>query len=336
MSSVFISYSQHDRAFAKKLNRDLKSSGINTWIDYEKIDPGDSLIERIDHGLQSNAHVLIVISASYLTSSWAQWETNTAMSAALDGRSNAVIPILLEDVWMDVPQSLRQKTFVDFRQHANVLEYRSSMKRLLAVLRRGQRPLAVRTGRPSVLVSGGRDPHRDAKAFQLSYQLGHRLGERAMALRSGCAAGVDEWFCRGATSALQEAGKNPTDHLICYSVRGRESQHDYGQQQLSAYSRRSEGVPEMITESEIVVLLGGSSNTQYLGVLALLEDRVVLPVAATGGAAADLHSIILSRYERIYGDLLPNAQFRSLAAINAPPDELATRVLKLIDQCCYC
>jgi hypothetical protein len=152
-------------------------------------------------------------------------------------------------------------------------------------------------------------------------------------MRCGIAEGVDESFCRGAVEALQALGENPDDFLTCYLGRGRTPAHSYGQQLFSAYARREEGVPELITESDIAVLLGGSKNTQYIGVMALLENKVVFPVAATGGAAADLHLIILGRYERTFRNRLDINKFRALANVNTKPIALVQRVIELIDLC---
>jgi hypothetical protein len=146
---------------------------------------------------------------------------------------------------------------------------------------------------------------------------------------------ASEWALWETMTSVTAAVAEKRDSLVCYF--GRASRpahgHGHGQQIASAYPSRESGIPELITDSDVVVLLGGAKSTQYLGVLALLERRVVFPLAATGGAAADLHTIILSRYERTFANRLPINKFRALANVNAKPAQLAGVAVELIDLC---
>lgn len=333
MSSAFISHSSIDKPFVRRLREDLEASGVTTWLDEDQILPGQSFVERISQGLESNDHVLLVVSKSFLASEWSLWETNASIASVVGGKGNHLIPVLLDDVWEEVPSLLRDKVYVDFRKAGNVVEYRHAVGLLLnALLGRKASPL-IKAKAPVVLVTGGRDPKYNALAFQVAYEFGKLLGAGKQQMICGVAQGVDESFCRGASESLEALGEDPHRFLTCYCGRGRASFHKYGQQIMSVFSRREEGVPELVTDADVVVLFGGSKNTQYMGVLALLENKVVFPVAATGGAAADLFTIILGRYERIYGDRLARSRFQALANINATPVELAQRTLGLMREC---
>ncbi len=333
MPTAFISHSSIDKPFVRRLRDDLKASGVNTWLDEEQISPGQSFVERINHGLADADFVLLVISKNFLSSEWTLWEANASIAAAVKAKADSVIPLLIENVWDKAPALLRGKVYVDFRDHTNVLEYGHYLAHLLSVLHRAKAPPIVKTRTPTVLVTGGRNPERNAVAFQVAYEFGKLLGTRRQQMFSGIAIGVDENFCRGATETLEAVGENARDYLTCYCGRGRIPSHDFGQQIMSVYKCREEGVPELVMNADIAVLFGGSRNTQYIGVLALLEDKVVFPVAATGGAAVDLHTIILSRYSRTFRDRLEIGRFRSLASINLKPADMAQKIVGLIDLC---
>jgi hypothetical protein len=165
----------------------------------------------------------------------------------------------------------------------------------------------------------------------VAYEIGTQLGRRKLPLRSGIASGVDKWFCRGASEELKRLGQDPNELLTCYRDREARPDHPYGRQLRSALRRREEGVPEIISESDVVVLLGGAKNTQYIGVLALLERKIVLPVAATEGAALDLHAIILSRFDRTMANRVDIDRFKALGDTGTTPAKLAERVADLVD-----
>ena len=333
MPSAFISHSSVDKSFVRRLNADLEASGVTTWLDEEQIRPGQSFVDAINNGLASNDFILLVISAGFLSSKWALWETNTSIAAAVKVKAGSVIPLLIEGVWGSVPPLLQDKVYIDFSDHGNLSKYDHSLGRLLRVLHGSKTPPIVKTKKPAVFVTGGRDPKYNAMAFQVAYEFGKRWAMRKNQMVSGVAEGVDECFCRGATESLQTSGDNPHRYLTCYCGRGRTPHHNFGRQIISAFANREEGIPELITDSDVAVFFGGAKNTQYIGVLALLENKVVLPVAATAGAAADLHSIILARFDSTFGDRLDKNRFRSLANINAAPGDLAQEVVELIDLC---
>lgn len=333
MPSAFLSHSSIDKPFVRGLKTDLEAAGITVWLDEDQIQPGQSFVERINNGLESNDFVLLVVSANFLGSEWALWETNTSIAATIKSKSHSVIPLLLDNVWDSVPPLLRDKIYVDFRNSGNILDYRHSLGRLVSTLLGRKAPALVKSKSPVVLVTGGRDPLKNAQAFKVAYEFGKLLGNRKQRSITGIAKGVDEQFAKGISEQLSSQGLDPHEFLTCYGNRGGHSDHSYGQQIESMYSHRSEGIPELISESDIAVLFGGAKNTQYIGVLALLEGRIVIPAAATGGAAKDLYNIVLSRYQRTFAGQVDIKELHAVANINATPLQIAERCAHLVDLC---
>lgn len=330
MTKVFLSHSSVDKSFARRLSNDLKANDINVWLDEEQIRPGQSIVGRINDGLAKNDFVLLVVSGSFLASEWATWETNTSIKKAVDSKADTVIPLLIDDVWASAPPLLADKLFVDFRKHGNVAEYRHSLGRLTASLTGKMAPPKLKNRRPVVMVTGGRDSGRNAKAFSAAFEFGRLVGQHQYQALCGTALGVDESFARGVTESLTTLSKDPHDFLRCYFGRGRNSYHAFGMQLESAYANREEGIPELINDADVIVLFGGSKNTQYAGILSLLENKVVLPVAATSGAAKDIHNIILSRYEKTFGVTLSKSRFMNIANVSGSTSDIAKRCFDLL------
>jgi TIR domain/Sir2- and TIR-associating SLOG family len=291
------------------------------------IKPGDSIVSQINNGLQNSDFVLLVISAKFLRSNWASWESNASIVHAIKVQRSVVIPILLEDVWNDVPPLVRDKLYVDFRNHSNLLEYRSCLKRLLSVLSIG---VDVRIQKmPVITVTGGRNPNFQV-AFTVAYELGRLLGSHSYRIVTGVAQGVDEHFARGAAEGLQAQKLEPRNYLTAYSTKNLTLAHSLGKILNTRFGSREEGVPEMVSEADIVILMGGSKNTNYFGVLSLLESKVVLPVEYTGGAASDLYSLCISRYQKVFGSLLSKNRFEDLADRSRTPREMASICFELV------
>ncbi|GEM_PF-4502892 len=332
MTNVFLSHSSIDKPFIRRLSTDLRENGINVWLDEENILPGQSIVERINQALEKNDFILLAVSRSFLESEWATWETNASINKAIQDKSDSVIPLLLEDVWESVPMLLADKCYIDFRKHGNIVEYRHSLGKLTSTLLPTALPPKSNTLIPRVLVTGGRNKKFNSTAFHAAFEFGKLIGDQQCQALTGTAWGVDEYYARGVTESITAQSADPHRFLTCYYGRGRTPDHSFGMQIESMYTNREEGIPELITETDIVVLFGGGKNTHYLGVLALLEGKVVLPSAATGGAARDVHSLIRSRFEKTFGSKLPKQSFMELANTNGSASEMAARCFSLLQR----
>jgi len=58
MPKVFISHSSKDKAFAEHLAADLKNAGLEVWLDKWEIEVGDSIVKKINAGLNALLEVL--------------------------------------------------------------------------------------------------------------------------------------------------------------------------------------------------------------------------------------------------------------------------------------
>lgn len=111
---VFISYSSKDKVFVEKLSTILVENRVGVWLDKWEMKPGDSLIDKIQNGLEDSSYLLVVLSKHYVESEWCRKEQNAGLMKEIDSKKVVVIPILLEDC--TIPIFLQEKVYADFRE----------------------------------------------------------------------------------------------------------------------------------------------------------------------------------------------------------------------------
>ncbi|MDK9724420.1 MAG: toll/interleukin-1 receptor domain-containing protein [Sterolibacteriaceae bacterium MAG5] len=112
MSSIFLSHSHEDKAFARRLAADLRKAGHAVWIDEAEINIGDSLIAKIRDGLDRVDFVAAVLSSSSIKSPWVTQELDIASNREIEEGRVVVLPLLLEPV--PLPGFLKGKYYGDF------------------------------------------------------------------------------------------------------------------------------------------------------------------------------------------------------------------------------
>ena len=107
---IFISYSWKDKSFASRLECDLRSAGVDVWIDYSETRGGDNLPKRINDALEWCDTLLLVWSKDAENSSWVELEWTNAIAL-----KKKVIPCVLDK--NKLPAILTNKIYIDFRDY---------------------------------------------------------------------------------------------------------------------------------------------------------------------------------------------------------------------------
>ncbi len=81
---VFLSYTTADQALARRIAEALMAQGIETWWDQWEIRAGDSLRQKIDQGLGSCTHFVVLLTDTSIKKPW----VNAEMDAAFVRRLN--------------------------------------------------------------------------------------------------------------------------------------------------------------------------------------------------------------------------------------------------------
>jgi len=95
---LFISYSHQDLPFVDELVHHLKDQRISVWFDQGMLRLGDSFSNSVQEALERSKHFLLVISPSYLTSAWGNFEMGVALSRANSPANGKIIPLVLGEV----------------------------------------------------------------------------------------------------------------------------------------------------------------------------------------------------------------------------------------------
>lgn len=77
--SIFISYNHKDSEFAERLALELTSRDIKVWKDSWRIGVGDSLIEKVQDGLEGARFFCVVFSKNSLASEWVKREITAGL-----------------------------------------------------------------------------------------------------------------------------------------------------------------------------------------------------------------------------------------------------------------
>jgi len=130
---VFLSHSHADESIVREVAKGLQTADIDVWLDEAEVLLGDSLLTKIEDGLDSADYVAFFLSKASLRSQWARRELNVAISRQISADRGAVIlPILLEDA--EIPSLLRDVMYLDMRDRDVAL----GVKKLISAISRHQ------------------------------------------------------------------------------------------------------------------------------------------------------------------------------------------------------
>ena len=104
---VFICHASEDKVdIAKPLYKHLDSVGIRCWYDRGEILWGDSIVGKINEGLNCSRFVIVVVSLALLQKTWATKEMNAALSQEINSGTTRVLPLMTGS-----DEEIRQMTY---------------------------------------------------------------------------------------------------------------------------------------------------------------------------------------------------------------------------------
>lgn len=95
MPNVFVSHRCADSDAASRLADSLRKAGHDVWLDKWAIDIGDSIVERMNDGLEGSAYLVLCYSDSGVMSPWISREWMSALARQLQDRNVRVLPVML-------------------------------------------------------------------------------------------------------------------------------------------------------------------------------------------------------------------------------------------------
>ena len=59
---VFLSHTSTDKVFVRRLAGDLKAHNVGVWLDEWEMRVGDSIVERVQQGIDESVYLAVVLS----------------------------------------------------------------------------------------------------------------------------------------------------------------------------------------------------------------------------------------------------------------------------------
>ncbi|MEM6554380.1 MAG: toll/interleukin-1 receptor domain-containing protein [Pseudomonadota bacterium] len=130
LQSIFLCHASADKPQVRRIAEGLIKRGSRVWLDEAEILVGDSLIEKIQSGIEESNFLGIVMSPRSVESIWVKKEVEAALTQEIDAGRVKVLPILIEDC--DIPLFLKPKKYADFRTDD---QFTSGLEQLVARLK---------------------------------------------------------------------------------------------------------------------------------------------------------------------------------------------------------
>lgn len=129
MYDVFLCHASEDKeAIVKPLCEELKSLGINVFIDEEEIAWGESLVDVINKALHKSKYVIAVMTENSVEKKWPQKEIHAVLSNEISSGKNKLLPLIHGDpedilgehflmsdklfkIWKDNPSEIAKSVF---------------------------------------------------------------------------------------------------------------------------------------------------------------------------------------------------------------------------------
>lgn len=80
-------------AHVKRLAEDLRALDLQVWLDDDEIRPGDSIVGRMNEGLEGAGYLVLCYSKESIDSPWASREWMSALARQLNDSGIKIIPV---------------------------------------------------------------------------------------------------------------------------------------------------------------------------------------------------------------------------------------------------
>lgn len=93
---IFICHAGEDKEHvARPLAQKLEAAGISCWFDEAMIHWGESIVAKVNEGLNSSRFVIVVLSQAFVQKNWPKRELISALHAEAGSGQVRVLPLLV-------------------------------------------------------------------------------------------------------------------------------------------------------------------------------------------------------------------------------------------------
>ncbi len=135
-NSCFISYSNKDEKFARKLYKDLGEAKITCWFAPENLKWGEKIHKGINQAIYQHDKLLLIISKNSLASGWVEKEIEIALIKEKNENRTVLLPIRIDKAIEDCPfpwasKIRHERNIGDFSRWKTQESYEKAFARLL-------------------------------------------------------------------------------------------------------------------------------------------------------------------------------------------------------------
>lgn len=195
MIRIFISYTSSDEKFANKLAADLSTYTSDIFYAKWNIKVGDSIVDKINLGLEKHDNIVVILSNSSIQSEWVKRELNSSLMRHLRDKTIKILPILIEDC--RIPPLFNDILYADFRT-----DYNKGLASLLSAFEEDFN-LEPYIGLVEAVYTEG-PPLYDPKTLAI-------VLKRFMPLRFGCVSTLSKIYDHGEIAYIDKPCQNSAD-----------------------------------------------------------------------------------------------------------------------------
>jgi hypothetical protein len=104
-TNVFISYASDTKPLAEELTRALESQGIEPWVDFKDLHPGQRWREEMERAIDAAQWFVILVGSKSLATPWQEAEWSAALARSWADREKKLLPVVFGEG--DPPPFLR-------------------------------------------------------------------------------------------------------------------------------------------------------------------------------------------------------------------------------------
>jgi hypothetical protein len=139
-ASCFISFSNEDETFARRLYTDLQNRGVRCWFAPEDMPVGADISDTLDNTIKASDCVLVILSKSSLSSAWVENEVKKALAEERKKRRVVLMPLQVDDSVRDADTpwvgTVRENRVIgDFRGWEDTTRYDKALQALIRDLK---------------------------------------------------------------------------------------------------------------------------------------------------------------------------------------------------------
>jgi hypothetical protein len=96
-ANVFISYASDTKPLAEELTRDLERQGIEPWVDFKDLQPGQRASEELQRAIDRAAWFVVLVGSKSRTTPWLEAEWSAVLARTWESEDKRLLPVVFGD-----------------------------------------------------------------------------------------------------------------------------------------------------------------------------------------------------------------------------------------------